>query len=278
MNCSNFGIYIHKNDNFDSYVMKEKPLIGLVDGDNIFKWKSYNKFETTPTLIPKNFVKLNITHYKDVLFMFCGENDETNTIKYNDSKKIFIYSVGTYYENELVFITKNNIYIHKRKINHHSFHRFIPEFWDKNGSKYKLNIYKIAKSKLYDRTLFYDKTPFVIHNYKKIFIGKDLDRSNSLLVEENNNKYIFICNVIIEFNTINNDKIIKYISNYTNGRLYPDPIAIGKKYIYMPTFKICIEKNNIPKSLLDNSDELIQYIINEKDLQKVKKDIFFDVN
>ena len=58
MNSSNFGIYIHKNDNIDSSIVQELPLVGLVDGNNIYKWKSYNKFETKDTFIPKKFKKV----------------------------------------------------------------------------------------------------------------------------------------------------------------------------------------------------------------------------
>ena len=119
-----------------------------------------------------------------------------------------------------------------------------------------------------------------INNYKKIFIGKDLGKYNSILIQKTKTKYIFICNEVIEFNVLNNDKIIKYISIYTNGRLYPDPIAIGKKYIYVPTFNTCINKKKLPKELFKKSekdffDNLIQLVIHGN-IETERGQIFID--
>ena len=199
--------------------------------------------------------------------------------KYKKSKKYILYSIGTVFSDKLVFITKNNLYIHKRKIEYDSYYIFLEKFWKKDKSKY---IYddKINNSSI-DKTIFYDKTCFYeINNYKKIFIGKDLGKYNSILIQKTKIKYIFICNEVIEFNVLNNDKIIKYISIYTNGRLYPDPIAIGKKYIYVPTFKSIINKKKLPKELFKKSekdffDNLIQLVINGT-IDEEKVNIFID--
>ena len=249
MKNNKIGVFIYKNDNIYSPSIKKLPLLGIIDGNNIYKWISYNKFEKEPIPIPKNFKKIDIP--EDILFMFQGITNKIDKIEYKKSKKYILYSIGTVFSDKLVFITKNNLYIHKRKIEYDSYYIFLEKFWKKDKSKY---IYddKINNSSI-DKTIFYDKTCFYqINNYKKIFIGKDLGKYNSILIQKTKIKYIFICNEVIEFNVLNNDKIIKYISIYTNGRLYPDPIAIGKKYIYVPTFKSCINKKKLPFIFIQN--------------------------
>jgi hypothetical protein len=261
--------------------IKKLPLLGIIDGNNIYKWISYNKFEKEPTPIPKNYKKIDIP--KDILFMFQGIGNKIDKIEYKNSKKYILYTIGTAYDNKLVFTTKNNIYIHKRKIEYDSYYYyiFLEKFWKKDNSKYILDDDKINSS-IIDKSIFYDKSCFYqINNYKKIFIGKDFGKYNSILIQKSKSKYIFICNDIIEFNVLNNDKIIKYISIYTNGRLYPDPIAIGKKYIYVPTFYSCINKKNLPKELFKKSDKdffdnLIQLVIHGN-IEQEKVKIFIDI-
>lgn len=276
MKNNKIGVFIYKNDNIYNPSIKKLPLLGIIDGNNIYKWISYNKFEKEPTPIPKNYKKIDIP--KDTLFMFQGIGNKIDKIEYKNSKKYILYTIGTAYDNKLVFTTKNNIYIHKRKIEYDSYYYiFLEKFWKKDNSKYILDDDKINNSSI-DKSIFYDKSCFYqINDYKKIFIGKDLGKYNSILIQKTKIKYIFICNDIIEFNVLNNDKIIKYISIYTNGRLYPDPIAIGEKYIYVPTFKSIINKKNLPKELFKKSeqdffDNLIQLVIHGRiEEEKVKK-------
>jgi hypothetical protein len=281
MKNNKIGVFIYKNDNIYNPRIKKLPLLGIIDGNNIYKWISYNKFEKEPTPIPKNYKKIDIP--KDILFMFQGIGNKINKIEYKNSKKYILYTIGTAYDNKLVFTTKNNIYIHKKKIEYDSYYYiFLEKFWKKDNSKYILDDDKINNNSSIDKSIFYDKSCFYqINDYKKIFIGKDLGKYNSILIQKTKSKYIFICNDIIEFNVLNNDKIIKYISIYTNGRLYPDPIAIGKKYIYVPTFKSCINKKNLPKELFKKSDKdffdnLIQLVIHGN-IEEEKVKIFIDL-
>ena len=78
-----------------------------------------------------------------------------------------------------------------------------------------------------------------INGYKKIFLGKD-KKYNSMLVSLTNKKYIYIGRSIITFNT--KDKIEKYYSSY-HTKLYANPVAIGKDYVYFPdTKEYCLKK------------------------------------
>jgi hypothetical protein len=280
MKNNKIGVFIYKNDNIYNPSIKKLPLLGIIDGNNIYKWISYNKFEKEPTPIPKNYKKINIP--KDILFMFQGIDNKIDKIGYKNSKKYILYTVGSVFDNKLVFTTKNNIYIHKRKIEYDSYYyRFLEKFWKKVDSKYILDDDEINNSSI-DKSIFYDKSCFYqINNYKKIFIGKDAGAYNSILIQKSKSKYIFICNDIIEFNVLNNDKIIKYISIYTNARLYPDPVIIGEKYIYVPTFRAVINKKNLPKELFKKSDKdffdnLIQLVI-YGNIEEEKVKIFIDI-
>jgi len=279
MKNNKIGVFIYKNDNIYNPSIKKLPLLGIIDGNNIYKWISYNKFEKEPTPVPKNYKKIDIP--KDILFMFQGIDNKIDKIEYKNSKKYILYTVGSVFDNKLVFTTKNNIYIHKRKIEYDSdYYRFLEKFWKKVDSKYIYND-EINNSSI-DKSIFYDKSCFYqINDYKKIFIGKDADVYNSILIQKSKSKYIFICNDIIEFNVLNNDKIIRYISIYTNARLYPDPVIIGQKYIYAPTFRAVINKKNLPKELFKKSDKdffdnLIQLVIHGN-IEEEKVKIFTDL-
>ena len=57
MKNNKIAVFIHKNDNIFNSTIKELPLLGIIDGNNIYKWISYNKFEKEPTPIPKNYIK-----------------------------------------------------------------------------------------------------------------------------------------------------------------------------------------------------------------------------
>ena len=83
-------------------------------------------------------------------------------------------------------------------------------------------------------------------------------KGNSLLFEINEQEYIFVGKTIYYFNTkLNNDRIIKFISNMGNNRV-PYPFAYGEKCVYF---------------MLDH--KFLSYaIINEK--QILKKDETFD--
>jgi hypothetical protein len=84
---------------------------------------------------------------------------------------------------------------------------------------------------------------FLSVKYNKIFIGdnerndsywelkKGEGRGNSILLQIEKNKYLYIGDGIYEFSTINNDIIQKYFSPVGKS-VIPYPYAIGNKYIY----------------------------------------------
>ncbi len=261
LKCNNLGILVRKKDDLNSSTINALPLIGIIDNNMIYKWIKYNKFEDTPMKIPKGFIKLNDNQYKNIIYTFCGK-DKMQKIEHKNSKKYFIYSIGTAFKNELVFIDKNNIYIHTKIINTIDYYKYFQHFWKKKNLKYHFDYDEMSKSNM-DEVLYNKKASYKIHNYDRVFIGKDLGVVNSILIQKNKKKYILICGQITEFNVCENDVIIKYISIYTHGRLYPDPIAIGKKNIYMPTFELYINKDKLPKHLKYMSNETFFYTLLE---------------
>jgi hypothetical protein len=103
-------------------------------------------------------------------------------------------------------------------------------------------------------------TQLLIIPYKKIFIGSSPKkfsydkkhvfsyRGNSILLQIESNKYIFIGREIISFSLVPDDSIVKYISFMgNNGVSYP--YAIGLKYTYLPDDRVYI--NNKVLNLKD---------------------------
>lgn len=95
------------------------------------------------------------------------------------------------------------------------------------------------------------ETPF-----SKIFIGdNDLrDKSyankgqfpgNSILLEIDQGKYIYIGDTIYSFETRNNEKITKYYSPVGNSQV-PYPYAVGENNTYF-----MLDKKSLPNSFLD---------------------------
>ena len=59
MKNDKIGVFIYKNDNIYNPSIKKLPLLGIIDGNNIYKWISYNKFEKEPNRVAKIYKKLN---------------------------------------------------------------------------------------------------------------------------------------------------------------------------------------------------------------------------
>jgi hypothetical protein len=93
--------------------------------------------------------------------------------------------------------------------------------------------------------------------YKKIFIGdnnlkitegvapKGMYPGNSILVQINNEEYIYIGHEIYSFNIHEGDKILRYYSPVGNSAV-PYPYAIGEKYTYF-----MLDRQTVPNDILD---------------------------
>lgn len=101
----------------------------------------------------------------------------------------------------------------------------------------------------------YDKLLVTYANIQKIFIGKDRDPmnthlpptfgdGNSILIKLPENVYVFVGTEIYSFRTPSNDIITSFYSNIGNNDS-PDPIAVGKEYIYFLFFKTYVNKKNV---------------------------------
>lgn len=256
-------IYIFKKDNLDSGIIKNLPLIVLHENGKFYKWIKYNTFEKKPLSIPQNYKKIYSNTIKNIIHLFINKNNINNKTK--NSKKYYLYSIGSVYNNEMVEVLKNKINIYKKDFDIFDYCKYLSDCWIKKGNKFHFNHDKLQKkNKKIDKSLFYSKIYKTINNYKKIIIGKD-GKVNSILVQKDNTKFVLISNEIIEFNIKKDDKVVELYSKY-NGNPYPEPFIIGKKNIYSPIFQCIIDKNEIPKKLSKKNYNqfIINYYCNEK--------------
>ena len=256
-------IYVFKKDNLYSGIIKNLPLIVLNENGKIYKWIKYNTFEKKPLIIPQNYKKLNSKIIKNINHLFINKNNKNNKTK--NSKKYYLYSIGSVYNNEMVEVLKNQINIYKKDFSIFDYCKYLSDFWIKKGNKFYFNYNKLKNNKI-DKSLFYTKIYKKINNYKKIIIGKD-GKVNSILIQKDNTKFVLISNEIIQFNIKKDDKVVELYSKY-NGNLYAEPFIIGKKNIYSPTFECIIDKNEIPKKL--SKKNYNQFIISHKCNQKLQ--------
>lgn len=98
-------------------------------------------------------------------------------------------------------------------------------------------------------------------NFKKIFVGSCPVNSgfkgNTILVHENNNKYIFIGDNIHSFEIDADEEIETFVSPIGNSDV-PYPYAISNKKIYLIAFKQCVSNSKIDTNVdpygTENSD------------------------
>ena len=115
-----------------------------------------------------------------------------------------------------------------------------------------MNVYKYEKCKFDD--------PFLTFQPNHVFIGKSQDRDdfngNTLLLECDNNEYIYIGGFeIVKFQIEQEDKIIAYISLMGNNMI-PFVIAVGEKYTYFLYNRYrFIESDKIEEGTLFNTTD-----------------------
>ena len=122
----------------------------------------------------------------------------------------------------------------------------------------------------------YDHLVYTIDQYSHIFIGIDPNdsdnRGNTILIEVDKHKYIYISNDVISFEI--DDEIMEYRSPIENGMPYP--IGIGKKYTYLFAYyqKIMntdISANKYPWNIYDFLDR--KHMLN--DTSEIEYDVIY---
>jgi hypothetical protein len=291
IDCKNFRIYhkkIYKKRLFGSKIFEGNDILMGMKGDKkrtIYKFISYNKFEEKATKIPDGFKKRNNLSLSYINESYCGSKTIMKRVK---MKKITHKGYKTYFTHDngrrpyLVYINKLNVIVYKIPND-----KLIPD-----------NMYheKDFKNKWMYTKLVFNK------NVKKVYIGKNPKNiksinhylgqpygvpqhqsadGNSILLQKNNNKYIFIGHYIYQFTM--EDKVKKYISTLGNSDV-PYPFIIGSKNIYFMLNESYVDKKYLSKDLtkenmtdlyqnyyghLENHEKLSKYEIKMKNLKNI---------
>jgi hypothetical protein len=111
-----------------------------------------------------------------------------------------------------------------------------------------------------------------IDNSKKLYgkyYGNPKYNGNSILIHIDKDEYVYVGESIYKFNSIKNDRIIKYYSPVGNSDV-PYPYAIGENYTYLMLEKKYIDNDDIDKG--DPYDQLYGWNKkNKKDNSNFKK-------
>ena len=241
------------------------------DKDHIYKYISYNNFETNKTRIPEGATLRKKLSQKFINEFRCGNKiqpieDKSLLQKYKRDK--FYYTHNNGIRPFCVYVNTNYVDIYK-----------VPE-------KYKIDYNTKITQSIYSHKIASLKP-------LKIFIGIssgatycDHGKSkeeilfftgNSILVQTGKYKYVYIGSEIYEFET-QNDHIIKYHSPVCNNDV-PYPVCEGNKNIYfMMNGCFRIEKSKFPKNT--NFENAYEYYndnyldeITAKILKNKKKDV-----
>jgi hypothetical protein len=238
----------------------------------------------------KNAVKINnrnnkngdkINNSNDNIFIKCIKNFNKNTYDYNYTYKKSLFApinVSKFIKCLPPNIVKDNNLISNKPIN-------IYEIIDNGATPYLVfdygNFVDIYKQKYNEKTNHYQiENKFLHIKYIKIFVGdNDFDdsywelkkgegRGNSILLQTEKQKYLYIGDGIRSFTINNGDVIQKYFSPVGRNAV-PYPYAIGNKYIY---FMVLPENSYYKIDDYDlTKDLVVQYFENKISLQDGKK-------
>lgn len=142
--------------------------------------------------------------------------------------------------------------------------------------KDKVDIYKLDYDKKLDNYIIGKKIKSF--KYQKIFVGdnslslknyvkKGQEKGNTILLEITDKKYIYIGEVIKEFNLIGDDSIKKYVSPVGNSYL-PYPYIVGTNYSYL-----MLENKYIPNNLLDLKKCVYDQYYKDENIKVVAKSL-----
>ena len=251
---------------FVTYEKKEKSIFGytstsILNGIEkrkgyIYKYIDFNLFEKKETKIPDGFKKKIINKKK--ISVYCDLNRElllkNNELykkikeKFKGYKSYFIHFNGG--RPFLVYIKNNDVHIYKISNNYY----IRNSNWSKINDNNKWAYNEFVKS----------------YNYKKIFIGKspkcDMTNfsggygskfdGNSILLQIDTNKYVFIGAYIYEFKI--DDIINQYYSPVGNNDV-PYPVALGSKNNYFMLDKTYVSNDKFKDLTKKNKIDLYSY-------------------
>lgn len=213
------------------------------DKDHIYKFISYNNFETNKTKIPEGAKLRKKLSHKSINDNYCGNKiqpTETKEIvqKYKRDNFYYIHDNGN--RPFCVYVNKNYVDIYK-----------IPDKYNIDyDTKVTRGMYSHKIASLKPLKVFVG----VSSGAKYCDHGKSIEEilyftGNSILVQTGKYKYVYIGSEIYEFETTN-DHIIKYHSPVC-GNDVPYPVCEGNKYIYfMMSGCFRIEKSKFPKNTI----------------------------
>jgi len=237
----------HDYSKFVRYEKREKTSSGKIKTSYIeglqyrkgciHMFAGFNTFRDEETKIPVGYRKKGID--RSWVKEFKCDVEKTQLLKDNEIyikikkshagyKRYFIFSGGD--EVFVVYINKKNrVSIYKKSDSHY--------VGEKNWSRKSLNnlwIYTELVAQYNCTKVFIGKSPLVSRPEKtgvtNVNSGSKFD-GNSILLQLEKNKYVFVGNVVYEFAPYNNDDIVKYYSPVGNNKV-PYPVAIGKNCIY----------------------------------------------
>ncbi len=236
VDCSKFRVYRKKDKN----VIRSR--MGLKnDETTIFKWISYNKFEKTPTKIPKGFLEEPVDK-KIMNAYYCGDkkilkkdNETFKKIKHTGYKRYYTHDNGG--RPFLIYLGKNDAYVYKKSENIYIDNADIKSKDDDNKWMYikLVKKFKFIKS-------FIGKSPLNEMTKFKRGHGKEFN-GNSILLNTGSNQYVYIGESIFSFKSFNN--ITKYVSPVGNNDV-PYPYAIDSEQNYYLLIGDVVVKN-VPK-------------------------------
>jgi hypothetical protein len=259
LDCKNFVIYTKNEKKFSilglSYVNEIYSIKGLeLKKGFIHKWIDFNNFEKKETKIPDGYKKEKLKN--TLIKKYCDFSKEhltkKNAIKINhpNSKHYFIHDNGG--RPFLVYISKNKCNIYSYPI--------------QNNNKYYIAEEDIGEKWTYINKVATYKNPIKVFIGKSPEYGKDFD-GNSILLQIENNRYVFIGSNIFEF-YIKDDQIIEYYSPI-GGSDVPYPIAISNKNIYFMLDMKYVPIENF--SNINNKNEAYLYYYGNKGDEQLSK-------
>ena len=234
------------NAKFVAYRTKKGNIIKTLKGINgrsgyLFKYVSFNNFETTETKIPTGYKKVTLD--QKVISRLYFDPTKTLLTKNNDRYKIIKSKIpsGTksYITHNngdrpyLVYVSKNtkltDVIIYEMDNDNH--YITDKDFYGPNNKWTYIN--KVASYKVIDAWIAngYNLDHLGKYNAKLDVWTDNFAVGNSVIAKITNDKYVFIGDKIKEFKLEKNDKIINYYSPIGRNDV-PYPVIIGLVNVY----------------------------------------------
>lgn len=256
LDCSKFVIYTKGKKTTQG----TEFITGIIKGLSlrkgyIYKYIDFNLFEDKETKIPNGFTKRKIS--KEDILDYCDKNRQM-LLKNNEAyKKIKDELKGykTYFIHEnydrpfLVYVKNNTVHIYKIPTKKYYYREKDYSLDDSKNKPFYIELVKIYKTK----KMFIGKSPLTPMTKFSGGHGSTFN-GNTILLQIETNKYVYIGSNIYEFKT--NDIIEDYYSPIGNNDV-PYPVALGTKNIYFMLDKTYVPNNKFEN--LTNKDKIDAY-------------------